>query len=116
MDSPAVAGELAIRTENAVARYDDGCGVLPAGRGDSAHRAGRADRGGELGIGTGGAARDGLQGLPDARLEGGATQVERKRVGAGLGAEGGEHGRDMRGERSVGCKLGAGESDARALP
>src|SRR5579875_3458874 len=78
LDAPAIAAEPAVAAHDAVARHQHGKAVGGAGPGDGAHRPGRADRGGDLGIAGGAAGRDLAQCAPHPRLKRGAANVERQ--------------------------------------
>ena len=78
LDPPAIAGQLAVAADDAVARHQQRQLVAGAGLRDGAHRLRPAERGGDLAVGRGPPRRDLLQGAPDQRLEGGAADVERQ--------------------------------------
>ena len=83
LEAPAVAGEAAVGADGAMAGDGDGDGVGGAGGGDGAGGGGLAERAGEGGVAARLAARDLLQGAPDALLEGGGADVEGKAAASG---------------------------------
>ena len=78
LDAPAVAGEVAVGADDAVARDGDGERVGGAGPGDGADGARVADAAGDFGVAGGLAEGDLGERVPDALLEGGAADVERE--------------------------------------
>src|SRR4051794_7003007 len=82
LDAPAIAREIAVGADHAMARDRDGERVGGAGLGDRADGAGRADLARDLGVARGLAGRDLAQRLPDSLLERGAADVERQRAAA----------------------------------
>lgn len=78
MNAPAVAGEVAVRPDGAVAGDQDRDGVGGARRADGARGPRLSDPPGDLTIGTGLPRGDGAELVPDAGLERRRPHVERK--------------------------------------
>ncbi len=78
LDAPAVAGEGAVGTDDAMTGDEDGEFIGGAGPGDGADGLGQADALGNLGVAGGLAEGNFGECPPHALLEGGATDVERK--------------------------------------
>lgn len=78
MKAPAIAAEIAVAANDAMAGDDDGDGVGGAGSGDGTGCARIASRGRNLRVGLGAAGRDGLQIVPDLHLKSGGADVERE--------------------------------------
>src|SRR5437660_5640870 len=75
----AIAGQAAVRADDAVAGHDDADRVLAVGQADCAHRLGLADAAGQFGVADRAAALDARQRPPHAFLEGGARGLHRQR-------------------------------------
>ncbi len=88
--APAVAGEFAVRADDAVAGDYDGEQVRAASGADGANGFRGADGIGDLGVGAGLAAGDLEESLPDALLEGGGADVEGEGLRGGVFGEAGE--------------------------
>jgi len=78
VEAATVPGEVAGRSDDAVARDDDADRVLPVGQTDRSGRPGFAETLGELAVRGGLAVRDLLQRGPDLLLERSSAQPERK--------------------------------------
>lgn len=75
-ETAAVAGEFAVAGKNAVARDDDGDGVLAVGGAHGSDSLGVANGVGDVLVGEEATVRDGEEFLPDALLEGRAGRFQ----------------------------------------
>src|SRR5688500_4824725 len=78
MQPAAVAGQAAVRADDAVAGHDDADRVLAVGESGGADRSRFADSPRQLGVTDGFAALDLAQRLPDALLEGRTAGLHRQ--------------------------------------
>src|SRR5579864_3939572 len=65
-EAPAVAGQVAVLTDDAMAGNDDGDRIRGAGASDGANRSGLADGSGDFGVRARGAVGDAAKLVPDA--------------------------------------------------
>ena len=84
LDTPAVAGQAAVRADDSVTGNGDGDGIGSAGGSYGAGGGGGAEVACDGAVGAGFAAGDVLEGFPDALLEGGGADVEREGGGEGV--------------------------------
>jgi hypothetical protein len=108
-DAPAVSGQAAIGSDDAVAGDDYGGGIGSAGSGYGSGCGRLSDFFGELRVGPGFSARNGAEGLPDAHLKGGCAEIEGQVERGGMFRELREnlieHGREF----GIGLEIGGGE-------
>src|SRR5580700_10487084 len=83
-ESPAIAREASVLTDNPVARHDNRNRVAGARSGHCANGLRTSEGAGDLGVGARRSAWDALQLLPDAAFERRRLQVQRERHLRGL--------------------------------
>lgn len=77
-EAPAVAGQVAVLADDAMAGNDDGDRIRRAGASDGANGSGLADGARDLGVRARSAVRDAAKLVPHAALERGGLHVERQ--------------------------------------
>lgn len=102
VDAPAIAGKGAVAADDPVAGDREGDGVGGTRGGDGAGGQGLAELTREGAVAESLAARDLLEGLPDAELKCGGADVERKALGGGVFGEVGEDKLNGSGEPGLG--------------
>ena len=110
LETPAVATQAAVGSDDAVARDDQGGPVDTAGAGDGTHGRGGTEIGGHLAVGAGLTGRDAAQRRPHPRLERGPADVGRQGLLRGPPLSQGAQGYGRLGELVVGAvEPGAGQ-------
>src|SRR6185437_6725113 len=77
-EAPAIAGQVAVLADDAMAGNNDGDRIRGAGARDGANSSGLADRACDLGVRARGAVGDAAKLVPDAALERGGLHVQRQ--------------------------------------